>query len=114
MTLDAYLKALPGRCDGCGYHPATQGHGDDCAPVRPTEEWPTFVAALRSAAVHGVVHQSAVRPLIRGRIEPKHIGILYRRAKAEELLVEIGHERSDDAPGRNSGRMEPTYRLTAA
>ena len=29
-SLDAYLKADPARCPGCGYHPPTQGHGREC------------------------------------------------------------------------------------
>ena len=113
MTLDAYLKADPARCPGCGYHPPTQGHGRECAPVAPVEagEWAAFVAALRSAAVDGIVHQSAVRPLIRGRIYHKHIGQLYSRARREGLLTPVGEEPSKDVAGRNTHHRSPVYRL---
>ena len=107
-TLVASLATLPGRCTSCGFHVRTQG----CRC--PDGEWITFVSALRAAAVDGVIHQSAVRPLIRGRIEAKHIGQLYRRARTEGLLREVDHERSDDAAGRNSHRLEPVYRLVAS
>lgn len=78
------------------------------------DEWATFTAALRQASVGGVVHQSAVRPIIRGRIEPKHIGRCYSRAKREGLLVEIGHDESNDQIGKNAGRLEPRYELRSA
>ena len=82
----------------------------------PTDaEWSIFTAALRLARrADNTVHQCDVRPHIRGRIEPKHIGILWRRAKSEGLVVEVGHERSNDTAGRNAGRMEPYYEITAA
>jgi hypothetical protein len=73
-TLDAWLLSRPDRCDACGFAPATQGHGAGCsiaaalAPIAPTSavdaHWPTFMAALREAAVDGIVHQANVRPLI--------------------------------------------------
>lgn len=107
-VLDAWLRSQPSRCAGCGMHPKLQG----CRC--PDAEWSTFLAAVRSAAVDGVVHQSAVRPLIRGRIEPKHIGQAYKRAIREGVLVERSPERSDDEAGKNAGRWEPTYELRSA
>lgn len=82
----------------------------------PTDaEWSIFLAALRKAVrADSTVHQCDVRPHIRGRIEPKHIGILWRRAKSERLVVEVGHERSNDTAGRNAGRMEPYYEMRNA
>ncbi|WP_436699922.1 hypothetical protein [Nocardioides sp. BYT-33-1] len=78
-------------------------------------EWSTFTAALRLARrADGTVHQCDVRPHIRGRIEPKRIGQLWRRARSERLVVEVGHERSNDIEGRNAGRMEPYYELRSA
>lgn len=104
MTLDT-LTRLPGRCTDCGYHVATQGCA--CADVG---EWSIFVAALRTAAVDGEVHQSRVRPLIRGRIAPKMIGTLYRRAKREGLLADTGRrEPSDDVAGRNTDKLDRIY-----
>lgn len=81
---------------------------------RPSTEWGIFTRALHDAAVDGIVHQSEVRPLVRGRIKPHRIGGLYRRARHEGLLVEVGHERSDDHEGKNAGRMEPKYELRGA
>lgn len=115
-TLDAYLAGFSDRCSDCGAHEATQPHRDDCRlGTAETSEWAIFRAALRKAARDdGSVHQADVRPLIRGRIEPKHIGTLYRRARTEGLLREIDHERSDDLAGRNAGRLEPVYELRSA
>lgn len=78
------------------------------------DEWSVFTTALTTAARDGRVHQADVRPIIRGRIEPKHIGTLYRRARAEGLLREVEHERSDDVAGKNAGRLEPVYELRSA
>lgn len=111
MTLDTYLKSRPDRCSGCGYHPAHQGCRCE------TDEWSLFLAAVRqaaSAAADGKVHQHLVRPLIRGRIAPKHIGALYRRAKSEGLLVQVGKEPSRDVAGRNTHHDSPVYELREA
>ena len=55
-----------------------------------------------------------VRPLIRGRIAPKHIGSLYRRARSEGLLVDTGQlEPSTDAAGRNTDKQSRIYRVAA-
>lgn len=119
MSLDAYLATQPDRCPGCGHHAETQGHGAGCAPTAPaapTGEWPTFVAALRRAArSDGTVHQCDVRPLIRGRVKPKHVGTFYRQAKADGLLVDTGdREPSNDAAGRNTDKLDRIYALGRA
>ena len=107
MTLTETLTRLPGRCSCCGYDVERQGC--KCGGT----EWQTFVAALRTAARDGLVHQSAMRPLIRGRVQPKHIGTYYRRAKAEGLLVDTGErEPSDDVAGRNADKLDRIYRLS--
>lgn len=111
------LDELARRADRCmnGFDLSTQ-HPSLCAcvdprPVAPSE-WDIFTSAVRSAAVGGVVHQRDVRPLIRGRILPKHIGGYYRRAKAEGLLVDTGdREPSDDFVGRNADKLDRVYRL---
>lgn len=109
MTLAAYLEKAPGRCQECLYHIKTQG----CRCKGG--EWALFVSALRAAArADGKVHQSEVRPLIRGRIEPKHIGQAYKRAIREGLLTPVDHEKSDDEVGGNSHRLEPVYELRSA
>ena len=105
-TLDAYLAARPDRCP-LGFHLSQHPHFCGCTDM---SEWAVFLAAVRAVVRDdGTVHQCDVRPKIRGRIQPKHVGILWRRAKSEGLVAEAGHERSDDLAGRNAGRMEPYY-----
>ena len=87
----------------------------DAAVLSPSaDEWDLFVTVLRSAARDGRVHQSAVRPLLRGRMQAKHIGLAYRRAIREGLLREVTRERSDDEHGRNTNKWEPVYELRSA
>lgn len=107
---------LDQRADRCAHGFAAIQHPQCCAcKVGVTSEWSVFLAALRSAGHDGLVHQRDVRPLIRGRIEPKHIGTLYRRAKAEGLLVDTGdREPSDDTAGRNADKLDRIYELRAA
>jgi hypothetical protein len=119
-NFDEYVRSLPGRCQGCGFHIATQGCA--CAGGRlkfeqqanAGDEWGIFVAALREAVRDGEVHQRDMRPLIRGRIEPKHIGLFYRRAKRDGLLIEVRREQSNDEQGGNTNKWEPIYELRAA
>ena len=106
MGLVEWLASYPDRC-AHGYHRTAQM----CPDCSQGDEWVIFLAALGTATRSGQVHQADVRPLIRGRIEPKHVGTLYRRAKAEGLLREAGHERSDDVVGKNAGRLEPFYEV---
>lgn len=122
-TLDAYLRSLPGRCPGCGYHLELQtctcageslkAHGQ---AVATSDEWQVFLAAIKQAAAQspdGKVHQTAVRPLI-AAIPPKHRGLLYRRARNEGLLVEAGWEQSTDIAGRNGDKQQRYYELKGA
>jgi hypothetical protein len=110
MSLDAYLRSCADRCSGCGYHVPSQG----CRCGGPTDEWGIFLVAVRAAARGDRVHQRDVRPLLRGRIEPKHIGLQYRRAIREGVLVEIAREQSNDEAGRNTNKWEPIYELRRA
>jgi hypothetical protein len=106
------LDTLPGRCPN-GFDVATQ-HPGLCS-CTDTSEWGIFVAALKQVAVDGIVHQSAMRRLIRGRIEPKHVGTFYRRAKAEGLIRDTGErEPSDDVAGRNQDKLDRVYALAVA
>lgn len=135
--LDDVLSQLSGRCTH-GYHPA-QRHSCTQTPSpahvaavadrlvtgrpwastnRPEasagegSEWSLFVSVLRqSVRADGTVHQTDTRHLIRRRIPAKHVGLLWKRARREGLVVEAGHERSDDEHGKNAGRMEPFYEL---
>lgn len=91
-------------------------------PVAPpiegaaADEYAIFVAAVRSSRrADGTVHQGDVRPLLRGRVAPKHIGTLYRRAKAEGLLRDTGErEPSNDFAGRNADKLDRIYAYGAA
>lgn len=109
------LEKLPGRCVH-GFAP--EQHNTFCAcTTGPASEWSVFTTAIRAAAASsadGLVHQRDVRPRVRGRIEPKHIGRCYTRAIQEGLLVRAGHEESDDVAGKNAGRLEPRYELRTA
>lgn len=107
MSLDAYLRDLPGRCPSCGSHLATQG----C--TCPGGDWAIFTSALRkSVRADGTIHQRDVRPQIRGRVPAKSIGTFYRRAKAEGLIVDTGErEPSNDVAGRNADKLDRIYRL---
>ena len=82
------------------------------------DEWSIFTDALRHAAAvsaDGRVHQRDVRPRVRGRVQPKHIGQFYRRAKDEQLLVDTGErEPSNDTAGRNTDKLDRIYLLRGA
>ena len=113
MTLDTYLAQRSDRCSDCGHHVPTQGHGTTCADLT---EWTIFRTAVKQAVrPDGTVHQAEMRPLIRGRIQPKSIGRLYRRAKAEGLLSDTGiREPSNDDVGRNTDKLDRIYSLRSA
>lgn len=106
-TLDAYLKASPDRCSGCGFHPERQGCR--CAD----SEWALYVAALRAAVTSdGYVDRGRVREAVRGRIFHKHIGQLAKRARVEGLIADdpTQLEQSTDTAGRNTNKYEPRLR----
>lgn len=109
LNLDG-LALLPGRCQH-GFHVTQRTLCEDCTP----SEWSLFRTAVLSVVRDdGTVHQGDVRPLIRGRIAPKHIGSLYRRARSEGLLVDTGQlEPSTDAAGRNTDKQSRIYRVAA-
>jgi hypothetical protein len=111
---------LAARADRCEHGYAQVQHPIFCpcpgASVGGGDEWSIFVAALRAAVrSDGTVHQSDVRPHIRGRIEPKHIGQLWRRARSSGLVRDTGErEPSDDVAGRNADKLDRIYALRAA
>ena len=121
MSLDSYLATRSDRCQ----HGYARNQGcPTCTPATPDQgkagaaganEWSVFVAAVRQVVrPDGTVHACDLRPLLRNRIEPRRLSSLYRTARHKGLLVEVGHERSNDERGRNAGRMEPYYSLGAA
>ena len=111
MSLDAWASAQPGRCS---YGYAQQQHPDLCGCSE--SEWAIFAAAVRAVVrTDGTVHQGDMRPRLRGKVAPKAIGTLYRRAKAEGLLVDTGErEPSNDARGRNTDKLDRIYALRSA
>ena len=72
-----------------------------------------FKAAVAKAVRDdGTLHQSDMRRLIRGRIEPKSIGGFYRRARTSGLLRDTGRrEPSDDTAGRNADKLDRIYEV---
>jgi hypothetical protein len=104
--------ALDTRSDRCTLGFALPQHPRFCA-CSDLGEYAVFVAAVRAAVrPDGTVHQSDMRPHLRGRIEPKHVGSMYRRAKAEGLLVDTGErEPSNDVAGRNSDKLDRIYAI---
>ena len=109
LTLDQYLTGRPDRC-AYGFSPNQHPGACECEH----SDWHVFTRAIRSAMKdNGEVSQNDIRPLIRGRIDPKRIGQLYRRARSEGLLVEVRREPSADVAGRNSHHWQPVYRVKA-
>lgn len=109
--------------DRCGFGYAPVHHPDFCG-CQEMSEWVVFTDALARVAVTSTtcrrprcdvsgthVHQDAMRPIIRGRIEPKHIGLIYKRAKSEGLLKPADKEPSGDTTGRNTHHDSPVYEL---
>lgn len=83
--------------------------------AKPADEWAYFLGVIRKVAAehNGRVDWTHVRPQLRGRVQHKHIGQLTRRAKHLGLLVAEKYQPSQDDVGKNTGRLEPVYRLTA-
>jgi hypothetical protein len=105
------LDRLPDRC-AHGFHEQHHPSWCNCSEFG---EWSIFVRAIKAAVRDdGTVHQGDVRPRIRGRIEPKHIGQLYRRARTLGLIEDTNErEPSTDAAGRNTDKTCRIYRLGA-
>lgn len=114
------LETFPNRCE-MGF---ADVHHPDLCNCSDLGEYAVFVRAVREVAAEngGTVYQSdrpdgrlGVRSRLRGRIEPKHVGTLYRRAKSEGLLADTGErEKSDDVAGKNSDKLDRIYVLRGA
>lgn len=84
-ALDTYLKSRPDRCSGCGWHPPTQGHGPECAPVAPALTKTTALAAVNDAAPapdRAVIDAAILRVARRGGA--------FSANDVRELLPEVG------------------------
>ncbi|MGZ4521033.1 MAG: hypothetical protein ACXVGA_06770 [Mycobacteriaceae bacterium] len=110
--LTTWARTQPGRCPS-GFAPVQHPTLCGCPSSKP-DEWQIFLTAVRSVARGGRVHQGDVRPLLRGRVQPKHVGQLYARAKREGLLIPVGKEPSNDTAGRNTHHDSPIYELRSA
>lgn len=110
----AFIAKLSTRSDRCDAGWAENQHPQfHACDYFGGSEWTTFTRVLReSVRGDGTIHQADVRPRLRGRIEPKHIGLCWKRAKRDGLVVEAGFERSNDEEGKNAHRMEAFYELT--
>jgi hypothetical protein len=110
VTTTLGLEVLPDRCEH-GFAPVHHPDFCNCADMG---EWAIFVRALRAAVRDdSTIHQGDVRPLIRGRIEPKHIGQLYRRARDGGLIRDTRRkEPSNDTAGRNTDKESRIYEWT--
>ena len=111
MSLDAWSRTRADRCPQ-GYAPAQHPGLCECTDA----EWHIFTAAVRSVVrPDGTVHQGDMRPRLRGKVAPKAIGTLYRRAKAEGLIRDTGErEPSNDFAGRNGDKLDRIYALAGA
>ena len=117
-TRPAYVQRLAEYPDRCYFGFALrEQHPELCQCAEGNDEWQVFTAALRDAmrrSDDGLVHQKHARPLLRGRIEPKRIGLAYRRAIREGLIREVRREQSNDEIGKNTNKWEPVYELRSA
>lgn len=126
MSLQTWLANREDRCPA-GFHAIQHPslcHCQDVTPIAPRSEWAIFVQAVKAVAAEndGIVYQSdrpdgrlGVRRRIRGRIEPKHIGQLWRRARTEGLVSDTGErEPSNDTAGRNADKLDRIYSLRSA
>ena len=128
MTLDIWSAARPNACErgfdltkqhpGLCQCPQTPAAGPQVGKPGPVagQEWSIFTAALRSAVrADGTICQTRARAAYRGRIEPRHLGSLYRKARDRGLIVDTGErEESTDTPGRNADKLARVYRWAAA
>jgi hypothetical protein len=115
MTLADYYATQADRCSS-GRHAIQHPRFCQCTELTGDSEWHTFLTAIRTAVrPDGSVHQCDVRPIIRGRIEPKHIGQMWRRARTTGLVRDTGErEPSNDVVGRNADKLDRIYALEAA
>lgn len=116
--LDAWSRSQPDRCDRCGWHVRTQGHGPACTPVAPADEkaaaYAEFKRILATAVgADGLIHQTAVRPRIQ-HIPHKWRGQFYKRAKDEGFIVRRASEPSTDRAGKNTHHEQTVYELRSA
>lgn len=115
MTLDTYLRQLPGRCQVCTYHVATQGHGEDCAPVAPADARDAALASItasdedrdridaairRAASTRQPFSANSIRSELAG-VNPPLIGARFRAAATAGVIRRIGYVTSTD-PGTHA------------
>lgn len=111
--LTASLAAMRGRCPH-GYALPEQAALHACDADKDAD-YARFRALLKAAVREdGTVHACDMRPRTAGAFEPRRLSSLWKRARHERVLVEVGTERSNDEAGKNAGRWEPYYELRTA
>lgn len=81
---------------------------------KPNDEWSFFLRTLRSCVRDdGTLHVNDVRPLIRGKVEPKHIGQFWKRAATLKLIRFKEWEQSTDEAGGNADKLARVHVWTA-
>jgi hypothetical protein len=80
------------------------------------DPWAFFVRTLRAKVrADGTLHVNDVRESLRGRVEPKQIGLLWRRARTAGLIHGGDEwEPSTDAQGGNADKVARVYRAGEA
>lgn len=82
---------------------------------KPNNEWSFFLRTLRACVREdGTLHVNDVRPHLRGKVEPKHVGLYWRRAATLKLIRFKEWEQSTDEAGGNSDKLARFYVWTAA
>lgn len=115
MSLESALRAMPGRCQGCGCHVKTQGCA--CVAVAPDDkaaayaDFKRILAAVADEA--GLVRMEQMRPRTQ-HIPHKWRSMFYRDAKAEGLITAVTREDSTDRAGKNTHHEQTLYRLGRA
>lgn len=121
VGLDAYLRSLPGRCPGCGFHLELQGctcageslkaHGQAVATSAHPDEHSAVMSAIKSLAATGREFSSNdARPLhgVSGPI----VGAAFTAARKAGLIEAVGFTTSTE-PGTHAHPVR-TWRGVAA
>lgn len=101
MTL---ADTLASRSDRCSLGFAIQQHPRFCKCAE-LGEYAVFLRILVDAVrADGTLHVNDTRTPLRDHklIQPKHVGPMWQRARAEKLIRQLGLEDSTDAEGHNT------------
>lgn len=106
MSLDTYLRSRPDRCDGCGYHPETQGcacegnrlkvAGQSIATAAHPADRAKVEAAVRQLAATGRPFSANDCRAIHG-VTGGVVGATFTALRKEGVIRAVGDETSTDA-----------------